>query len=507
VARFPERPDRVVAALRAAWPWGPTVSGAVAASVVRFPAADAIIDDEGRLSYASLDRRCQRLAVGLRDEGVAPGTRLGVLCWNHRGFVEALVAGARIGADLVFLNTGFARPQLADVVASERVEVMVVDDDLRPLTDGVGARLVLDETDRRALVDGSRPARASADVTPPKQPGNLIILTSGTTGRPKGARRGGNSGLAGIAGMLARIPVRARDTVVVSAPAFHAWGLSQTVVGLSVGATLVLRRRFDPGATVADWAEQRARVAVVVPFMLSRILELGEEQLSSYDTSALRVVASSGSVLGRRLVGDVTRRFGPVLYNVYGSTEVAAATVARPRDLADEPLTVGRPVPGVEVRILDDLGHPLGTGRTGRIFVGSALHFEGYTTGGAPQARDGLLSTGDLGHLDRRGMLFVDGREDDMIVSGGENVFPAEVEELLRRHPAIADVAVVGQDDERFGQSLSAHVVVRPGVTLHAEEVRSWVRDRLARHKVPRRVVFIDELPRGPAGKVQRDRL
>jgi len=264
----------------------------------------------------------------------------------------------------------------------------------------------------------------------------------------------------------------------------------------------VVQPQFDAGATLDALDAHRARVLVVVPVMLRRILALGPERLVAFDPSALAVIASSGSALGADLAGDVLRRFGPVLYNVYGSTEVALATIATPGDLGRAPATAGRVAFGSRVEIVDDAGEPVAPGTTGRVFVGSAMHFEGYTSGGDKERLRGLVASGDVGHFDAQGLLFVDGREDDMIVSGGENVFPAEVEDVLARHPAVAEVAVVGVADDEFGQALAAFVVRRPGADLSADDVKDHVRRSLARFKVPRRVAFVDELPRTPTGKV-----
>ncbi|MDJ0770390.1 MAG: AMP-binding protein, partial [Ilumatobacter sp.] len=332
--------------------------------------------------------------------------------------------------------------------------------------------------------------------------GSVVILTSGTTGRPKGAARSSDAaGVEAVAAVLDRIPLRLGDTQVVAAPLFHSWGLSHLLLGLARCTTNVLARRFDPAAALESAQRHEADVLVVVPVMLSRLLAVPAP------TPHVRVIASSGSAIGSKLVTDVLDRFGPVLYNLYGSTEVAVATIAVPADLAEAPSTAGRPALGVRVEILDEQGAPVPDGTIGRVFVGGSMGFDGYTNGDTKEQHRGLLSSGDLGVF-RDGLLFVEGREDDMIVSGGENVFPIEVEDLLQHHPAIADVAVVGVDDDEFGQVLAAFVVPAEGDhDLTEDAVRSHVRDQLARHKVPRRVAFLDELPRNPTGKVLRRQL
>jgi fatty-acyl-CoA synthase len=288
---------------------------------------------------------------------------------------------------------------------------------------------------------------------------------------------------------------------------FHALGFASMALGLALGSTLVVRRHFDPEATLDSIEENRATALVVVPVMLQRMLELGEDAVAERDTSSLKVIFVSGSALSVDLVKRSLKGFGPVVYNMYGSTEIAYATIATPKDLEAEPGSVGKVVRGVVVKILDDDGEEVKAGDTGRIFVGNAAQFEGYTGGETKEQVKGLMSSGDVGHFDEKGRLFIDGRDDEMIVSGGENVFPAEVEDLLDGHEAITEAAVIGVDDEKFGQRLKAFVVVRDGKDLSEEEVQAYVKDNLARYKVPREVVFMDELPRNPTGKVLKREL
>jgi fatty-acyl-CoA synthase len=241
--------------------------------------------------------------------------------------------------------------------------------------------------------------------------------------------------------------------------------------------------------------------------MLQRILELGPRTLARYDTSCLKIIAASGSVLPGELATRTMDAFGDVLYNLYGSTEVAWATIATPQDLRAAPGTAGRPPIGTIVKLLDAEGREVASGQGGRIFVANEMMFEGYTGGGGKEIVGGLMSTGDVGHFDADGRLFVDGRDDEMIVSGGENVFPREVEDLLADHEAVEEAAVVGVADEQFGQRLKAFVVLRQGAKLSEEQVQAYVKANLARYKVPREVVFLEELPRNATGKVLKREL
>ena len=496
----PERPDRLPRAMLAMAVYGPTLAGGIAAATARYPRAPALIDDVGPLSYGDLWGATDGIARALRDRSIGPGTTIGILARNGRCFVLSMVAAAKLGADVVYLNTGFAGPQLADVVAHEGIDAVLHDDVFADIVTGAKPRIAVPGNELTALSE----QRSFAPLRPTRHVGRQVILTSGTTGRPKGASRGAVRGIDTLTPLLETVPLRARDTVVIAAPLFHAWGLSNMGVALGMSSTAVLRDRFDPEATLAAVAEHRADGLIVVPVMLQRILALDRKVLARHDTSSLRYVASSGSALGAPLVTATLRQFGPILYNVYGSTEVSLATIAQPADLQAAPATAGRTAPGSVVRILDEGGREVGPDVVGRVFVGSGARFDGYTGGGGKQEIGGLLSSGDIGHFDRNGRLFIDGRDDDMIVSGGENVFPAEVEDLLAGHPDIVEAAVIGVADEEFGQRLKAIVVRRPGAQLTAADVKRHVREHLARDKVPSAVAFVDELPRTTTGKVRR---
>jgi fatty-acyl-CoA synthase len=290
---------------------------------------------------------------------------------------------------------------------------------------------------------------------------------------------------------------------VISSPLFHSWGYAHFTLGLALSSTLVLRRRFDPEDVLAAIERYRASALVVVPVMLQRIIDLGPEAIHRYDTSSLRVIAASGSALPGELALRVMDSFGEVLYNLYGSTEVAWATIASPRQLRAAPGTAGTPPRGTKLRLFDEHGGERHrAGETGRIFVHNEMVMDGYTTGDGKTELDGLIATGDVGYVDQQGRLFVSGRDDEMIISGGENVFPREVEDLLADYPGIEEVAVIGVRDREFGERLRAFVVLEPGAQLDADTVKAHVRENLARFKVPRDVLFVERLPRTATGKV-----
>jgi fatty-acyl-CoA synthase len=499
----PTRPDRLARMAGAFRHWGVSLGGLFAAGGARFGDRAAIIDEQGTISFAELDDRTDALARAFVAAGLRAGDVVGVLCRNHRSLIDATGGLAKLGVDILYLNTGFAAPQLREVTEREGVATLVHDDDFAALVADAGIASHIDTTtlDRMigSFATGPRPPR-------PERESRTIILTSGTTGTPKGARQQHTDDTSGLA-LLERIPYRAGETMVVAAPVFHSWGLANSIIGLLLGDTLVLQRHFDPEATLAAIERHRAQVLVAVPVMLMRILELPPEVRARYDTSSLRFVPLSGSALPGHLATEFMDAFGDVVYNLYGSTEVGAVSVANPADLRAAPSTAGRPPRGVDVRLLDDDGRAVAQGDTGRIFVHSGLLFDGYTDGANKIVLDGFMQTGDLGHFDAAGRLFVDGRDDDMIVSGGENVYPAEVEDVIAQLPAVADVAVTGVPDPEWGQRLKAFVIRRPDRALDAEAVRAHVHANLARYKVPRDVEFVDHIPRNTTGKIVKREL
>jgi acyl-CoA synthetase (AMP-forming)/AMP-acid ligase II len=526
----PERPDRAARALATLRRWGSSSASAYAIAAIRYPERVAIVDERGTLTFAEVDSRTNALARALRAMGIGGAGGDGwmggaggdgqdgvaLMCRNHRGYIEATVACSKLGASIVYLNTAFAGPQIAEVLRREAPAALIYDEEFTELV-REGAK------DMRRVVswresDGSAGqddpwvedliARSDpSPLQPPAEKGRVVILTSGTTGAPKGAKRKPPDSLEPAAALLSKIPLKARETTVIAAPMFHSWGYLHFTLSLPLASTLVLRRRFDPEQTLADVARHRASALVVVPVMLQRILELPAATLARYDTEALRIVAASGSALPGELATRVMDAFGDVLYNLYGSTEVAWAAIATPEDLRAAPGTAGRAPLGAAVKILDAEGRELPQGARGRIFAANEMSFDGYTGGGGKEIVRGLMSTGDMGHIDADGRLFVDGRDDEMIVSGGENVFPREVEDLLAKHPAVEEAAVIGVDDEKFGQRLKAFVVLRAEAPLTEEDVQEYVKKNLARYKVPREVVFLEALPRNATGKVLKREL
>ncbi|WP_371411333.1 AMP-binding protein [Mycobacterium sp. shizuoka-1] len=467
----------------------------------------AIIDHYGTVTYAELDRQTNALARAWRLDGLGLGDSIGVICRNHRGLVIAVVAAGKIGARVVLMNTGSAAPEVAGIAAREHVHGLVYDADLAANAADVAADV------RRYVSWGCGPDRSldeliatnKGDVVPlPSRFGGATLLTSGTTGIPKGAPREKLSPLA-AAQLLDRIPLRAEQTILIPIPLFHATGFALLIGSLALRMTMVLQCRFEPADALRLLAEHQCDAAVVVPTVLQRMVNLGPEVLRRYDTSNLKIVLSAGAALAPDLCRSTADAFGDVLYNGYGSTEVAIATVATPAELRLVPGTAGRPPATCRIALFDNEGRRITEpGVIGRIFAANGAGFDGYTDGRDKQRIDGMISTGDMGHIDEHGLLWVEGRDDDMIISGGENVYPIEIENLLADRPDVIEACVIGVPDPDFGQRLRAFVVPTPDSARDADAIKEYVRKRLARHKIPRDLVFVDELPRNATGKVLR---
>lgn len=488
--------------------WGTGPAGGFASLAARAPHQVGLVDELGELTWGELHRRTNSLARALAARGVREGDSVAVMCRNHRGFVDASIAVAKLGADILYLNTAFAGPQLVDVLRREAPSMVIHDEEFTGLLAGAHVeRRLLAWTDGETggeTLEQLVGAHDESDLEPPRRHAKIVILTSGTTGTPKGAPRK-EAGIDAAVSLLSRMPLRAGWRTHIAAPLFHTWGFAHLALAMLLGSTVVLRRTFDPLTALRTAQEERCQSMVVIPVMLQRMLALAPEQLDGVDLSRVEVVASSGSALPATLAQAWMDRFGDNLYNIYGSTEVAYASIATPEDLRADPTSAGRPPHGTVVRILDAEGREVPQGTTGRIFVGNGLLFEGYTNGGSKEVVDGLMSSGDLGWYDETGRLHVAGRDDDMIVSGGENVFPQEVEDCLVAHEHVEEVSVVGVVDADYGQRLRAFVV-RTG-TVSEDELRDHVKANLARFKVPREIVFLDELPRNATGKVLKREL
>jgi acyl-CoA synthetase (AMP-forming)/AMP-acid ligase II len=514
----PMRPDKYIRIAAAMQRENMGITSGFAAAAQRCPDRPGLVDELGTLTWREIDQRADAFAAALQEQA-APKV-IGIMARNHRGFVEALIAANRIGADVLLLNTSFAGPALAEVLNREGAVgplAVIYDEEFTATVD----RALADKPDATRIIAWTESPQGGLTVEKMvnghagRQPqrvstkSKVILLTSGTTGSPKGAKHsGGADGGPGILkAILDRTPWRAEEPVVVVAPMFHAWGFSQLVFAASMACTVVTRRKFDPEATLELIDRHHATGLCVVPVMFDRIMELPDEVRNNYSGRSLRFAAASGSRMRPDVVIKFMDQFGDVIYNNYNATEAGMIATATPQDLRAAPDTAGKPAGGTEIRILDQDLNETSTGEVGGIYVRNSTQFDGYTSGKTKDFHEGFMSSGDVGYFDDAGRLFVVGRDDEMIVSGGENVYPIEVEKTLTAHPDIAEASVIGVDDEQFGQRLAAFVVLNHGASATPEMLKQHIRENLANYKVPRDITILDELPRGSTGKIVRREL
>src|SRR6478609_2415045 len=362
----PMRPEKLVHMASTMLRWGPTPAAGYSVSAVRRPDKVGIVDELGTLTFQEINERTNALANAWSDMGIGEGDGVAILCRNHRGFIDATVACSKLGANALYLNTMFAGPQITDVVDREKPVALVYDAEFEELIHDAGVRRKRfiawhdgGEKPKDPLLEDLIEQGDPSDVVPPSEKGRVLILTSGTTGTPKGASRKQPDSIGPAAALFSKIPLRARETTMIAAPMFHSWGFAHFTLGMGLSSTLVMRRKFDPEATLSLAAQHEATTIAVVPVMLQRILELPIETIQKYDLSALRVIAASGSALPGELATKTMDAFGEVLYNLYGSTEVAWATIATPEDLRVAPGTAGRPPRGTVVKLYDESGNPV----------------------------------------------------------------------------------------------------------------------------------------------------
>jgi fatty-acyl-CoA synthase len=471
---LPFRLDHWAKMLRALWECGPSFAFLGQIAAARFPRHEALSDDEGSLSFTQLHKQTEALARFLRaEDGVKPGHRVAIVFSNHRGFVLSLLALTRLGANVLPVN-----PRLPETVLEELLERQSID---LVLHEAEVAEKVPERFRSRAWIDGlDGPGKLSRV----KRAGQLIVLTSGSTGVSKGIVRKPTLGevLPVTAGLLSDLPIKLNRPTVLAIPFYHGYGIATLAMSLALGSSLLTGRRYDVATLLSRQVRPEPAMLVTVPTLLWRWVQEPVEKPN------LEAIITGSAPLNARLCRDLIERLGPNIYNLYGATETGLIALATPSMLEAAPGCVGLPLPGNEVVIEGD--------EVGRIQVRGPLVL------GA--GSDGWLDTGDLGMRDQNGYLFVCGRADGMIVSGGENVFPHELADILSDHPQLRDFAVIPVSDEEFGQRLEVAVVCESGNELTEPDLKEWLGERLERFKLPRRIYLLDSLPRNELGKLRR---
>jgi acyl-CoA synthetase (AMP-forming)/AMP-acid ligase II len=488
----------------------------VATNAARHPDKLAIVDEERRLSWREFHEVRNRVARGLLRLDVREGDRVVVYAHNSADHLIAGAAARAIGAVPVPMNHRLAAEEVAYILGDSDAVVAFVSEAFLPVAARV--RATARSVRRWVSIGSERPAWAvrlddlAATGTPEALPepssglGGSMIYTAGTTGRPKGARRRATDpGL--VRPWLEALGVADPDHVhLVAGPLYHSAPGGFALYAHMFGNTVVVLRRFDPEGALSTIARQRCTTTFMAPTLVKRIVDLPASIRGRYDVSSLRSIVIAGAPCPMRVKEEALRIFGPVVYEFYGSTELGINTVLGPDDMLRKPGSCGRAAPGVALAILDDSGQAVPTGQPGELFVrrhpGMLEDYWKNPEATRQMARGDWLSVGDIAWLDADGFVHICDRKRDMIISGGVNIYPAEIEDVLHRHPAVLDAAVFGVPDDEWGERVHAAVQPRAGMTVTADDVKTFARAHLAGYKVPRDVTFHADFPRDSAGKL-----
>lgn len=474
-------------------------------------------------SYSAVDIRVARLSTGLASLGVGRGDAVALALQNRPEFFELEGALARRRSAAVSVSWRSTSTELAYLLQHSGAKALCFEPSQWPIVEAALTETPALPRSRCIALGhpndappGTTPYAHLLDAppdtsTPGEDDGAVVIYTSGTTGKPKGAvRRFGLGQALGFAAFLDRVPFHRTDRHLCVCPLYHSTALGFAGITLMVGGCVVIERHFEPLGFLRTVERERVTTTALVPTMLHRLMALPDAALDAFRTGTLRAVVCGGAQLPGPLATRTLHRLGPVLYNFYGATETGLVTVATPEDLRAAPGTIGRPLHGVSVRLLDEAGAEVGIDTVGELFARSSMLVEGYHRNDAATRealRDGHFSVGDLATRDSSGRLTIVGRRRDMVISGGVNLYPAEIEAVLDAHAAVSQAAVIGVPDPEWGERLRAFVVLRQGKVASAEALAAWCRARLSGPKVPREWAFVEELPSNPTGKILKREL
>ncbi|MCB9714672.1 MAG: AMP-binding protein [Myxococcales bacterium] len=481
------------------------------------PGRPAILDRHRQLDYAELETEIDAAARALHEDGARRGEPVGLMMENRSEYVALWMALGRLGIASAHLSPSSTAAELAPLLERAGIRRILVSEATHPTVERVAAEHP--ELQLRPIHVGHQPPAALPSYHamirshrhgggPPPAAGEAadsVVFTSGTTGRPKGAVRDFSSvGAMELLRILERLPMRVGDRHLVVAPLYHSGAQAFTLINTALAATLVLVDRFEAEAVLELLSRERIASTFLVPTMTQRLLDLPAELHARRPTPGLRAIVSGAAPFSDGLRRRAIDRFGAdAIFDFYGATELGWVTLVDGHEMLERPGTLGRPLAGQELRVVDERGRPLPPGEVGTIFTRSHQHMRGYLRDEAATReiqREGWVTVEDQGYLDADGYLFLTGRTRDMVITGGVNVYPVEVEHVLSRHPSIRDVAVIGLPDPEWGERLTAVVV--PGEGFDVDAVDAWVRGELAKAKRPRRWELVDALPRNPTGKV-----
>ncbi len=488
----------------------------LSAHATAHPTKAALICGDDVLTYAGLEERACRVANVFAELGLQAGDRVATMSFNSIASFEVSSGLRKLGAVGVPVNFRLQGEELAYILNDSGAGAVCVGPELverieaiRHLLTGNPVLLTLANAptpEGWLSLEGRMRAVSPLIPAPPSEPGTgaTMIYTSGTTGHPKGAYRPQGLPVEQVLQTIELFTLRTDDVHLMAGPGYHSAVGFFASLTLACGATIVIMPRFEPELALQLIERHRVTTTFMAPILLQRIVDLPPEVQERYDLSSMRVIVVAAAPCPFSLKQRVIERFGEVLWEFYGATETGINTVLRPEEQLRKPGSVGRAAPGHEILLLDDEGRPVPEGTPGEVWVKNAWLATYYNRpdATAQAMRDGYLSVGDVAYRDAEGYYYICDRKVDMIISGGVNIYPAEIESCLAGHPAVADVAVIGVPDDQWGEAVKALVVLRPSARATEEELIDWCRQRIADYKRPRSVDFVDELPRDQAGKL-----
>lgn len=466
----------------------------------KFPNQLFLVTDHEALTYKQLLDSSTKLAKAFQVRmGIQSGNKVAIMCKNHASIVKSIFAVSRLGADVYFISTEISKLKFNKLIHQHGFHLLIYDFELSQIVDQsdyanpkvLSNHTELEAVNNHLLFEGDESfklRRASG--------GKIILHTSGTTGSSKEIVHNPSlfNYLNPFIALINRLEMLKYKSAYIATPIYHGYGIAILLLFVPLGKQIIVRRTFEAKAACHLIKQQQIEVITVVPTMLQRLLEMNKDELKS-----LRCIASGGAKLPTKLVKDTFSLLGNVLYNLYGSTEAGLNFIATPEDLMISPTTIGRKISGVDLKVLNRNMNEVQIGNIGQLCIKNDWTMS--------NKHSNWVQTGDLGYQDAQGMYYICGRIDDMIISGGVNVYPNEVEQILMNHPAIVDAAVIGIDDEDFGQRLKAYVRPVTKGTITAQELHQWLHSRVSRFQLPKEIEIVDELPYTSLGKLDRNQL
>lgn len=500
-------------------------SAVISLHALNSPDKEALVEGERRWSYRELDTRIDRLANAFLAVGVAPGDRVALMMRNSHAYLETQWATTRASGYAVQIGYRLKPAEVAYILGNSEPRVLIVGAteldvarEAAALARFSGRIIPVGPEYEAFLAQGSaKPPRppgargAASAASGDDEKGGVMIYTSGTTGRPKGAARSFKKGFhVAAVDFLRQLGVRHDDRHLVVCPLYHSAAPAFVLLHLIVGSTIVLMEHFDAEEALAAIERERITSAFMVPTMLARLAGTAAAHKGRWQTHTLRWLAAGAAPLPTETARRVEAELGPILYNFYGATETGLVTLALPGEHTARPGTIGRALAGNEIRLLGEDGREVAPGAVGELYVRNSMLVAGYHRDRAATdsaMKDGFFSVGDMGRVDSDGYYYLADRKTDMVISGGVNIYPQEIEERLHAHPAVQEAAVIGVPDEQWGEALKAFIVVRPGHEVDAPTLAGFCKETLANFKCPKSFEFMDTLPRNPTGKVLKREL